>query len=134
MLGRPRYETLDVFTDTPCGGNPLAVVYGAEDSSRVLAQDRAQFNYSETTFVLPPDELSAAAKVRIFTPSSELPLQATRPLARRVLWAGVRPLASRSATRPSCSYRVGSPVHGSPTAGGSWRRLCPSLSAASAMA
>ena len=28
-----RYETLDVFTNVPCGGNPLAVVYGAEDLS-----------------------------------------------------------------------------------------------------
>lgn len=72
--GTLRYETLDVFTDTPCGGNPLAVVYGAEDlPDESLLKIAREFNYSETTFVLPPDEPSAAAKVRIFTPSSELP-------------------------------------------------------------
>lgn len=73
--GTLRYETLDVFTDTPCGGNPLAVVYGADDlPDESLLKIAREFNYSETTFVLPPDDPSAAAaKVRIFTPSSELP-------------------------------------------------------------
>ena len=50
-----RYETLDVFTNKPCGGNPLAVVYGAEGLSDASLQKIArEFNYSETTFVLPP--------------------------------------------------------------------------------
>ena len=69
-----RYETLDVFTNVPCGGNPLAVVYGAEGLSDASLQKIArEFNYSETTFVLPPEDASATARVRIFTPTSELP-------------------------------------------------------------
>ena len=69
-----RYETLDVFTNVPCGGNPLAVVYGAEGLSDASLQKIArEFNYSETTFVLPPEDASATALVRIFTPTSELP-------------------------------------------------------------
>ncbi len=68
------YETVDVFTDTAFGGNPLAVVFGAED----LSSDRMQaiaveFGYSETTFVLPPKDPANTAQVRIFTPTREVP-------------------------------------------------------------
>lgn len=68
------YETVDVFTDTAFGGNPLAVVFGAED----LAAERMQaiaveFGYSETTFVLPPQDPANTARVRIFTPTREVP-------------------------------------------------------------
>jgi trans-2,3-dihydro-3-hydroxyanthranilate isomerase len=68
------YETLDVFTDTRFGGNPLAVVFGAEglDDDDLQAVAR-EFNYSETTFVLPPENPDHAARVRIFTPGTELP-------------------------------------------------------------
>jgi len=68
------YETVDVFTDTPFGGNPLAVVFGADDLSTERMQAIArEFNFSETTFVLPPENPSHTAKVRIFTPGAELP-------------------------------------------------------------
>ena len=69
------YETLDVFTETPCGGNPLAVCFGAEGLSDASLQKIArEFNYSETTFVLPPsDPTTHTARVRIFTPTEELP-------------------------------------------------------------
>ncbi len=69
-----RYVTVDVFTDRPFGGNPLAVVFGAErlDTARMQAVAR-EFNYSETTFVLPPRDPSHHAHVRIFTPGQELP-------------------------------------------------------------
>ena len=68
------YRTADVFTDTAFGGNPLAVVFGAED----LPEDRFQaiareFNYSEITFVLPPRDPAHTAHVRIFTPTKEVP-------------------------------------------------------------
>ena len=68
------YEVWDVFTDRPFGGNPLAVVFGAE----TLPEDRLQaiareFNFSETTFVYPPDTADQAARVRIFTPTMEVP-------------------------------------------------------------
>lgn len=68
------FETLDVFTDTPCGGNPLAVVYGAEGlPDQSLQKIAREFNLSETTFVLPPTDSANTARVRIFTPTTELP-------------------------------------------------------------
>jgi trans-2,3-dihydro-3-hydroxyanthranilate isomerase len=68
------YCTLDVFTDRRFGGNPLAVVLDAQrlDDATMQAIAR-EFNYSETTFVLPPTNASHTARVRIFTPGGELP-------------------------------------------------------------
>ncbi|MGA8115398.1 MAG: PhzF family phenazine biosynthesis protein [Actinocatenispora sp.] len=68
-----RYEIVDVFTDRPFAGNPLAVVFDAEqlDDDRMQAIAR-EFNFSETAFVLPPDT-AADYRVRIFTPRKELP-------------------------------------------------------------
>jgi len=68
------YETVDVFTDTAFGGNPLAVVFGAERLSAVQMQRIAtEFNYAETTFVVPPQNPAHTARVRIFTPTTEVP-------------------------------------------------------------
>ncbi len=68
------YCTLDVFTDRRFGGNPLAVVLDARGIDDTTMQAIArEFNYSETTFVLPPSDLAHAARVRIFTPGGELP-------------------------------------------------------------
>lgn len=67
-----RYDVVDVFTDRPFAGNPLAVVHGADGLSTGQMQAIArEFNLSETTFPLPP---SAAAdyRVRIFTPAAEI--------------------------------------------------------------
>lgn len=68
------YVTVDVFTEARFGGNPLAVVLDA----RSIPEDRLQlvareFNYSETTFVYPPDDPEHTARVRIFTPTDEIP-------------------------------------------------------------
>lgn len=69
-----RYVTTDVFTDRAFGGNPLAVVLDATGLTTAQMQSLArEFNYSETTFVLPPADPAHAAQVRIFTPSEELP-------------------------------------------------------------
>jgi trans-2,3-dihydro-3-hydroxyanthranilate isomerase len=71
---RRRYVTVDVFTDRAFGGNPLAVVLDAEGLSTAQMQALAtEFNYSETTFVLPPRDKAHDAQVRIFTVRSELP-------------------------------------------------------------
>src|SRR5436309_2830886 len=68
-----RYLTADVFTSRAFGGNPLAVFPDAREIPAELMQPIArEFNYSETTFVLPPDDPSHTAKVRIFTPGGEL--------------------------------------------------------------
>jgi trans-2,3-dihydro-3-hydroxyanthranilate isomerase len=69
-----RYITVDVFTDRAFGGNPLAVVLDAGGLSTAQMQSIAsEFNYSETTFVLPPQDPAHDAQVRIFTVRSELP-------------------------------------------------------------
>ncbi|MBR0847026.1 PhzF family phenazine biosynthesis protein [Bradyrhizobium diazoefficiens] len=69
-----RYITVDVFTDRAFGGNQLAVVLDAGGLSTTQMQSIAtEFNYSETTFVLPPRDKANDAEVRIFTPVRELP-------------------------------------------------------------
>ena len=68
------YQTVDVFTTTRFGGNPLAVFPDARGLDSAQMQRIAkEFNYSETTFVLPPQDPANTAQVRIFTPSIEMP-------------------------------------------------------------
>src|SRR6201996_4133450 len=68
------YATVDVFTDRQFGGNPLAVVLDAQGLSTERMQAlAAEFNYAETTFVLPPQDPRHTAQVRIFTPRAEMP-------------------------------------------------------------
>ena len=68
------FVTVDVFTDRTFGGNQLAVFPDARAIDPALMQPIArEFNYSETTFVLPPDDPAHTARVRIFTPGRELP-------------------------------------------------------------
>jgi len=67
------FVTLDVFTSTRFGGNPLAVFPDASGLSDADMQALAkEFNLSETTFVLPPDDPAHTARVRIFTPAYEM--------------------------------------------------------------
>src|SRR5215469_2986397 len=68
------FVTVDVFTDRRFGGNPLAVVLDGKGLTSAQMQSiAAEFNLSETTFVLPPHDNSHTAEVRIFTPKAELP-------------------------------------------------------------
>jgi trans-2,3-dihydro-3-hydroxyanthranilate isomerase len=68
-----RYVVADVFTDTPLTGNQLAVFTDGRDVDEETMQKLAlEMNISETVFVLPPQE-GGHARLRIFTPSSELP-------------------------------------------------------------
>jgi trans-2,3-dihydro-3-hydroxyanthranilate isomerase len=70
---RLRYFICDVFTDTRFGGNQLAVLPEAEAlSDRQMQQIAREFNFSETTFVLPP-RAGHDRRVRIFTPPREVP-------------------------------------------------------------
>ncbi len=68
------FQTFDVFTDRRFAGNQLAVLMDAQGLSgeEMLAITR-EFNYAESTFVLPPDNPANTAKVRIFTPGYEMP-------------------------------------------------------------
>lgn len=68
------FVTLDVFTDQRFGGNPLAVLTDAQGLSEGAMQSiAAEFNLSETVFVLPPADPKHHARLRIFTPRAELP-------------------------------------------------------------
>ncbi|NDH61815.1 MAG: PhzF family phenazine biosynthesis protein [Alphaproteobacteria bacterium] len=68
------FTTVDVFTDRPFGGNPLAVVTNAQGlSTEQMQAIAAEFNLAETTFVLPPRDPANTAEVRIFTPKAEMP-------------------------------------------------------------
>src|SRR6478609_2961538 len=70
---KAHYLTADVFTDQRFGGNQLAVFPDAREiASDLMPRIAKEFNYSETTFVLPADDPSHTAKVRIFTPGGEL--------------------------------------------------------------
>jgi trans-2,3-dihydro-3-hydroxyanthranilate isomerase len=74
MLRTYRYLTVDVFTNSAFGGNQLAVVLDAEGLTTAEMQAiTREFNYSETTFVLPPRIERALRYVRIFTPAKEIP-------------------------------------------------------------
>jgi trans-2,3-dihydro-3-hydroxyanthranilate isomerase len=71
---RYRYYTCDVFAERRFGGNPLAVLPEAAGLSTEQMQRIArEFNYSETTFVLPAEDAAHTHKVRIFTPGAEIP-------------------------------------------------------------
>ena len=67
------YTVADVFTGTPLEGNPVAVFHdGSGLDTRTMQRTARELNLSETVFVLPPED-GADARVRIFTPSAELP-------------------------------------------------------------
>jgi trans-2,3-dihydro-3-hydroxyanthranilate isomerase len=71
---RRRFVTLDVFTQQRFAGNPLAVVLDSDRLDTAAMQTVArEFNLSETVFVFPPNESRHRARLRIFTPASELP-------------------------------------------------------------
>lgn len=68
------FTQVDVFTETPLRGNPLAVVHGADAWSDAQMQAFARWtNLSETTFLSKPTSAQADYRVRIFTPGGELP-------------------------------------------------------------
>lgn len=83
-----RFATLDVFTQDPLAGNPLAVVLDAggldTDAMQAIA---GEFNLSETVFVLPPEDHRHRAALRIFTPARELPFAGHPTIGTAVLLA-----------------------------------------------
>lgn len=68
------FVTVDVFTTERFAGNPLAVVPDARGlTDRQMQQIAKEFGYAESTFVLPPENAENSARVRIFTPTMEIP-------------------------------------------------------------
>jgi PhzF family phenazine biosynthesis protein len=88
------FSQVDVFTTTPCLGNPVAVVHGADGlTGEQMQQFTRWMNLSETTFLLPPSDERADYRVRIFTPGTELPFAGHPTLGTCHAWleAGGRP-------------------------------------------
>ncbi len=88
-----RFDVVDVFTDTAFSGNPLAVVHGAQVLSTAQLQSLArEFHLSETAFPVPPTEQESARgvhyRLRIFTPSTELPFAGHPSVGTAWLLAG----------------------------------------------
>lgn len=74
-MNRYAFLQVDVFTRRPFGGNQLAVFTDGRGLSTEQMQDLArEMNFSETTFVLPPETPGGHKKVRIFTPAIEMPM------------------------------------------------------------
>ncbi len=85
------FRQVDVFSSVPYAGNPVAVVL---DSSGLTTEEMQRFahwtNLSETTFVLPPTDPGADYRVRIFTPTMELPFAGHPTLGTCHAWLGTR--------------------------------------------
>ncbi len=87
MAGNHRYVVADVFTDTPLQGNQLAVFTDARSIPEELLQPIArEMNFSETVFVLPSE--AAHARIRIFTPTTEVPFAGHPTLGTAFVLAG----------------------------------------------
>jgi PhzF family phenazine biosynthesis protein len=87
-----RFRQVDVFTDGPYAGNPVAVVLDGEGLEPATMQRVAQWiNLSETTFVLPPTSSAANYRVRIFTPVLELPFAGHPTLGTCHAWLADQP-------------------------------------------
>jgi len=88
---RYQFATVDVFTDRRFGGNQLAVV---PDATGLMSEEMqaiaAEFNFSETTFVLPPDDPAHTARVRIFHRTAELPFAGHPNVGTAFVLAGAR--------------------------------------------
>jgi PhzF family phenazine biosynthesis protein len=93
-MPRFRFAEVNVFSIDPLGGNPLAVVHAAEEVSEARMAALARWtNLSETTFLLPATDPGADYRVRIFTPSGELPFAGHPTLGSCHAWlrAGGKP-------------------------------------------
>jgi trans-2,3-dihydro-3-hydroxyanthranilate isomerase len=83
-----KFYTLDVFTTRKFAGNPLAVVLDADHLSTAQMQSiTREFNLSETTFVMKPDNPANTAKMRIFFPGGEMPFAGHPTLGTAILLA-----------------------------------------------
>lgn len=102
MTSRP-FAQVDVFSAAPFRGNPVAVVLDAEGLSTEQMQRIAHWtNLSETTFVLPPTDPGADYRVRIFTPSEELPFAGHPTIGTCHAWLARTPGHARDTVVQEC--------------------------------
>lgn len=87
-----QFYTTDVFTTTRFGGNPLAVVMGGDELDGATMQAvAAEFNLSETTFVLPPENQAHTARIRIFNRTAEMAFAGHPMVGTAFILAGLQP-------------------------------------------
>ena len=93
-----KFFQVDVFTDQPFGGNPLAVFTQPESlSDEAHLQIAKEMNLSETTFIYPPKNPEADFRIRIFTPGKEIPFAGHPTLGTaHILWETGEMNASRN--------------------------------------
>ena len=85
------FVLVDVFSDRAFGGNQLAVFPDAAGiADETMQQLAREFNFSETTFVLPPSDPSCTCRVRIFTPNQELPFAGHPTVGTAAVLASLR--------------------------------------------
>lgn len=100
IIMKLEFHTLDVFTDRKFGGNPLAIVLGADTLTTEQMQTiTREFNLSETTFVMTPENPAHTAKVRIFYPGGEVPFAGHPTLGTAALLAELK-------NKPSCTIET----------------------------
>lgn len=104
------FYTCDVFTDRCFSGNQLAVIPDAENlTAKEMQSIAAEFNYSETTFVLPSKDPKCSFRVRIFTPRHELPFAGHPVLGTAFILAGRGTLKPEGSTiRTAFELEIGS--------------------------
>ncbi len=103
-----RFHTLDVFTESLFGGNPLAVVLGGEQLSTAQMQTVArEFNLSETVFVLAPTRKDCAHRLRIFTPTKEMPFAGHPTVGTACLLSSLRLVPGGDTAQFSLEENVG---------------------------
>lgn len=91
MPMRLAFHTLDVFTEQRFAGNPLAVVMeGDALSTETMQRIAAEFNLSETVFLLKPTNPAHSARMRIFTPATELAFAGHPTIGTAALLADLR--------------------------------------------
>ena len=94
------FHTLDVFTARKFGGNPLAVILGADALTTEQMQSICrEFNLSETSFVMAPEDPAHTAKVLIFFPGGEMPFAGHPTLGTAALLASLK-------HKPGCSFET----------------------------
>jgi PhzF family phenazine biosynthesis protein len=92
-----RYAEIDVFTEQPYLGNPLAVVLDGAGLDEATMQRFARWtNLSETCFLLAPDDAAAAYRVRIWTPGGELPFAGHPTLGSCHAWLAAGGVARKA--------------------------------------
>lgn len=105
-----KFYTCDVFTAIPFGGNPLAVLPEAEGlTSGQMQQIAREFNYSETTFVLPPEQ-GLTHRVRIFTPVEEVPFAGHPNIGTAFVLASTGRLGALAAPLSATFEEIAGPV------------------------